>query len=254
MSTLYTVVHRFGCECNFERETIAMTTLKERLRATLATFDGASDLLDGQGLGKDFLIHLYLILGTMRSYKQWEFELRDSYKQQMKSLNSEMYDSAQATIMLLKETTNYVVLCDKIKLPEFDFTRKTLEVTIEKDDIDEGFRLKLQTLLEENPTADTFQLAQIIGGEDRSIAFHVAPEELYRELFAHEYHHQARIRLKLQLLEKVKDMVRADQALWKERNNELSLFLDDRMVKMMESVRQITCELGEDGDIEMMEI
>ena len=57
----------------------------------------------------------------------------------------------------------------------------------------------------------------------------------------------------MQLLEKIRDMVSADQALWNERNREVSLFLNDRLVKMMDAVKQITLELedGSDVDVEM---
>lgn len=227
-----------------------MATLKERLRDTLATFDGACKLLDGQGLGKEYLLSLYLVQGSMKSYKLWEIDLQDGYKQQMKILNNELYDSAKDTIKLQKETTDYVVLCDEIKLPEFNFTRKSLEA-VDKNDIDEELHQRLHLLLEENKNADTFKLAQIIGGEERSSALQVAPEALYRALFIHEFQYRARLRLKMQLLEKIRDMVTADQALWNERNRELSLFLDDRLVKMMDAVKQITLELEDDNDVEM---
>ncbi|CAN3376968.1 hypothetical protein DIURU_001974 [Diutina rugosa] len=229
-----------------------MATLKERLRDTLATFDGACKLLDGQGSGKEYLLSSYLVQGSMKSYKSWEVDLQDGYKQQMKILNNELYDSAKDTIKLQKETTNYVVLCDEIKLPEFNFTRKSLEA-VDKNDIDEELHQRVHLLLEENKNADTFKSAQIIGGEERSSALQVAPEASYRALFIHEFQYRARLRLKMQLLEKIRDMVSADQALWNERNREVSLFLNDRLVKMMDAVKQITLELedGSDVDVEM---
>lgn len=230
-------------------------SLQDRLRQTLATFDTADALLEGNGSPKEFLVDLYHVSQAQRLIKQWGREQEAHYAEAMATINDAIDDNVRAATHANAAIDRYNQKTRDLQLPLMELSRETL-VGVSKDDaFDERLRHHIEKLLEHDKQVYNVQEVLWIDPLDSGIPQLVAEGADLLLLFKYEFTERLLWRLRVELAKLMQKGVKKNHESWKLRDQKLLEFVAGHLMPMVREVKRVQQDenITFDGDVEMSE-
>ena len=217
-----------------------MDDLKQKLLATVATVDGAYDMLDGNGKPKQFLIELYDVNASFRALKQWEHEQRQQYLDEMEDVNGDRFACARVGAEVSAALEELANLTHQVKLPAFVVGRATLEQYAEKNGDDAN---NVRQLLAHYPEKKLFEMQDLYLVVSPTERRPFPNDAQFQQLLTIELRKRVMKRVELDMLIKFRRVRQRRTVTLMDRFQELDTFVNvtllPKIVKLKNTMRKV---------------
>ncbi|RLV89291.1 hypothetical protein JA1_005214 [Spathaspora sp. JA1] len=214
-----------------------ITTLTNQLNSTLDTFKSAHELLEqtcSTELKKQFILDSFKITKTHKDYKHWEHQQIGQFiDDQVHEYNHIVANIHRINTTLDKLTQEYEHLIKTVRIPEFQFSVKTLQMYGDES---------LINLIPDG--VKVVKLSQLFSFDDNSPELIKLDYNVINQLINIEFKLRIKLRIKYEVLNLIKLKIMANNSKWNIRNSYLTDFIDKKLTDAINQVEKIKNDEG----------